>query len=135
MGIDIEVYIRAEPTPELLGKLRALSKERDDDGDCKYWVIESVRACTCYDEKPPHIHISSCHRYFGQQYPRGYWPKIRESLMVLKDACPPGTQIEYGNDSSDLHSGVVVDEMLLSDLDAYWTTLNPDEPLSTTPIQ
>lgn len=129
MGIDIEVYIRTEPTDELLHKLHALTRERDTDGDCKYWVIESVSKCTCYGEQPPHVHISSCSRYFSRGYPRGYWPKIRQSLIALKDACPPGTQIEYGNDSSDLDSGIVVDDDLLAELDAYWNERNPDEPV------
>lgn len=123
MGIDIEVYIRIEPTDDLLRKLHALSNERDEDGSCKYWVIESISRCDCFGEKPPHVHISSCHRYFGKSYPRGYWPKIRESLLAIKEACPPGTQVEYGSDSSDLDSGVPVDDEFLAEMDAYWATM------------
>jgi hypothetical protein len=114
MGIDIEIWIRTKPTDEVMGKLRSLKNERNEDSSCRYPVIDSV-----WTEKD-HIRISSCSRYFGHYYPRGWWPDIRESLLAIKAACPVGTEVEYGGDSSDLDGGILVDDELIADLDAAW---------------
>ena len=82
MGIDIEIYIRTEPTDDAIGKIRALSKARTEDGDCKYPVIDSVfRGEGC-------VRVSSCMRYFGKYYLRGCWPAIKKSLLAIRDVCP-----------------------------------------------
>jgi hypothetical protein len=112
MGIDIEIYIRTAPTPDLVSKIRALSRELNADSTLRYPVIDSVAA---HDN---HIRISSCTRYFGKYYRRGWWPDIRAALLALRDACPPDTQIEYGSDSSDLESGIPLSVEMLAEFDA-----------------
>src|SRR5688572_14157291 len=98
MGIDIEIWIRARPTAALMTKLRALRSE--------HGVVDSVYAVEHHEPQLDHIRISSVSRYFGRYYPRGWWPDIRAALVAIRDACPPGTQVEYGNDSSDMDSGI-----------------------------
>lgn len=116
MGIDVEIYIRTIPTKQAMDQLRAMRSERRDDGECRWPVLDSVYC----GQDGDHIRISSCARYFGKWYPRGWWPDIKETLLALRDACPPGTQIEYGSDSSDSESGVPISDEWFAEMDALW---------------
>jgi hypothetical protein len=118
MGIDVEIYIRAAPTPELLKKVRAPAKEQLPDSSLRYPVIDSVSDCG------DHINISSCSRYFSRGYPRGSWPDIKAALLALRDAVPPGTVIEYGGDYSEW--AIPADDVLIADLDQAWADLTAD---------
>jgi hypothetical protein len=120
MGIDIEIYIRTEPTPEALAKVRALANARNEDSSCRYPVIKSVGALHDRDGADrPCINISSASRYFGEHYPRGWWPSIREALIAIREVCP-GADVEYGGDSSDCSYGEKVTDEFIARLDALW---------------
>lgn len=127
MGIDIEIYIRTEPTLEALTKVRALSKERNDNSSCKYPVIDYAVALHPRDGRERScINISSASRYFSEHYPRGYWPEIRRSLVVLRETFP-GIAIEYGSDCSDYAEGRPVTDEFLAEMDELWKAKGCDD--------
>ena len=123
MGIDVEIRVYAEPTEDLLAKLRALTPRDATMNGHSHPILMAVGVeCTKWNVNPefddkPYIVISSMARYFGPGYARGNWPDIKDALFAVREVCPPGT-VWYGGDYRVSHDPT--DDRLFAELDAVW---------------
>jgi hypothetical protein len=110
MGLDVNLYAEADPTPEDLARAEefftARSELGDPWGDDKRVLVASMEDWFQY----PRVEVQTLDRYYGEGYERGNWPRIYGGIRVLQAAFP-GCRVFYGSDSTD-DGQECTDEML-----------------------
>ena len=116
MGVDVEIYIEAEPDWE----------------ECE----DSFTAWVDYDLVPKPLNsdhmrprkathgTSSFFRYYSEDYARGPWPAICEALLVLM-ANPKVKRVWYGSDHHDQPEKMTEERLI--ELTRFWIR-NGDRP-------
>ena len=100
MGIDVNLYVHADPNPERLLEAEAYFVARSDFGDA--WGDPATILCVDNEEwfAQPRVVVSTLSMYYGPGYERGDWPRIYGAIRVLQAAFP-GCSVFYGGDSTD----------------------------------
>ena len=97
MGIDVNLYAEADPSPEELTAVEEFFNARSNIG----YAAEAV--LTVDDEEwfsSPRVTVDTMSRYYGPGYERGPWPDIYGAIRVLQAAFPEA-KVFYGGDTSD----------------------------------
>lgn len=99
MGIDVNLYAVAHPSPVQLAAAEEFFNARSNLGDAwKGQKVLSVNDAEWFDR--PRVEVATLARYYGPGYERGYWPDIYGAIRVLQAAFPEA-KVYYGGDSSD----------------------------------
>lgn len=97
MGLDVNLYAEADPSPERLNAAEKFFTARSNFGDTKSHVL-NLNDAEWFDR--PRVEVATMARYYGPGYERGDWPTIYGAIRVLQAAFPEAT-VYYGGDSSD----------------------------------
>ncbi|TIC78798.1 hypothetical protein [Nocardioides sp. GY 10127] len=124
MGVDVNLYVEADPNPERLAKAEeffiARSDLADTDDRFPHALILTVDDLS---SGRPRVEVNTLSRYYGPCYERGNWPRIYGAIRVLQAAFP-GEKVFYGGDSSD--DGVECTEEYLAEVWAHFLGPNGD---------
>lgn len=117
MGLDVNLYAVASPTPEELAAAEAYFAERDcgfadhsvfNDSESPFLVIDAAEW-----HEFPRVEVYTLTRYYGPGYERGPWPIIFGAIVTLQAAFP-NASVYYGSDSDD--DGLLVTEEFLDEM-------------------
>lgn len=100
MGMDVNLYAEADPSPERLNAAEEFFRARSALGDPWDHEPNVLRAVDFEWLARPRVEVQTLDRYYGKGYERGDWPRIYGGIRVLQAAFPEA-RVFYGSDSSD----------------------------------
>ena len=123
MGIDLNLYVVANPTDEQLAIAETFIRHAAPIAEI-HWKNGVTLERTKWAGDPT-IELYSLSRLFDPYYPRGWWPGIFQSIKAM-EAAFPGCVVHYGCDVFDPDYGhaQVVDEKFVEEC---WATWNAEE--------
>lgn len=98
MGIDVNLYVEADVSPERLNAAEEVLRARSTIPDAR-----NGRALVVEDDDwlpRPRVSLYTLSRYYGPGYERGDWPSIYGAIRLMQ-ALFPEAKVYYGGDSSD----------------------------------
>lgn len=97
MGVDVNLYAEADPSPEELATAEEFFTARSNIGYGAEanLVIEDMEWFS-----RPRVTVDTMARYYGPGYERGPWPDIYGAIRTLQAAFPEA-KVFYGGDTSD----------------------------------
>ena len=100
MGLDVNLYVEADPNPEALDAAESFFVARsyigDAWGDDKHILVRNDAEWL----PRPRVEVRTLQRFYGEHYERGNWPEIYGAIRVLQAAFP-GCTVFYGSDLTD----------------------------------
>lgn len=108
MGIDAEIYIKANLTPERREDVEAYLRDRcpslhDWDGH--------VISQDSHGYNDGRWNLNILNRWYAPGYERGHWPEIYGMIRAMQAAFP-GQDVYYGSDSGNESCDPVTPEFL-----------------------
>ena len=119
MGIDLNLYVVADPTDEQLAVAETFIRRAAPIAE-PHWNNGVALERTTWNGEPA-IELYSLSRLFDPHYPRGWWPGIFQSVKAM-EAAFPGCVVHYGDDCHDPDYGhaAVADEQFIEECWAAW---------------
>lgn len=107
MGVDVNLYSEADPSPERLNAANERFKTLCWDADeyVNEATGEVIWHALQYDDgklegRPPRVTANINTRYYGPGYERGNWAAIYGAIRILQSLFPEA-KVFYGGDSVD----------------------------------
>lgn len=117
MGLDVNLYVEANPTPEELAKAEAFFIARSRIG--YVWSKDDPGVLVLSnDDDPPRVWVQTLHRFYGPYYERGDWPAIYGAIRALQLAFP-GAKVFYGSDGHN--DGEECTPEMLAEIWEHWS--------------